>query len=130
MRSAKKYLITLAVGFAGVLYVLWLRDFFGQTETAAIFRILCDAFFVVGVVITCIGLLIFSSNEGTFDGMVYAVKSFLNLFRKSNMKTYNTYYDYKAANANRKAKFGFLLICGVFFVAVSLVALYFYHMYS
>ena len=93
MRSAKKYLITMAVGIAGVLYILWLRDFFNQTETAAIFHILCDAFFVVGVVMACIGLLIFSSNEGTFDGLVYSVKSFFNLFRKTGVKKYDTYYD-------------------------------------
>lgn len=129
MKSAKKYLITLAIGFAGVLYILWLRDFFSQTETAAIFHILCDAFFVVGAVLACIGLLIFSSNEGTFDGMVYAVKSFLNMFRKTNMKTYDTYYDYKAANASKKAEFGFLLICGAFFIAVSLVMLYLNKLY-
>ncbi len=129
MKAAKKYLITFAAGLVGVLYILWLRGFFDQTEAAAIFHILCDAFFVVGVVITGIGLLIFTSNEGTFDGLTYSVKSFLNLFRKSSVKKYDTYYDYKAARAGQKVNFVFLLICGAFFIAVSLVMLYLNKLY-
>ena len=111
-------------------YILWLKDFFGQTEPKLIFHILCDGFFVVGVVLVCIGLLIFSSNEGTFAGLTYSVKSFIDLFRKTGMKKYDSYYDYKAARTEKKIPFGFLLICGLLFIAVSLVMLYFYYLYQ
>lgn len=129
MKAAKKYLITFAAGFAGVLYILWMKDFFNQTEMATIFHILCDAFFVVGVVITGIGLLIFTTNEGVFDGMVFAVKSFVNMFRRQAVKKYESYYDYRAARADKKVTFGFMLICGVFFIAVSFVMLYLNKLY-
>ena len=125
MKAAKRYLIALAVGFGIAAYLLWQNDIFAQTETAKIFHILCDAFFVPGVLQVCIGLLIFSTNEGTFDGMTYAVKSFVNMFRKQSLKKYDSYYDYKASRKSRDAEFGYLIICGMFFIAVSIVMLYF-----
>ncbi len=125
MKAVKRYLIALAVGFGLVAYLLWQNDIFAQTETAKIFHILCDAFFVPGVLLVCIGLLIFSTNEGTFDGLTYAVKSFVNMFRKSSLRKYDTYYDYKASRKNRDTKFGYLIYCGLFLIAVSLVMLYF-----
>lgn len=130
MNGLKKYVITLLCGFAGVAYVLWLKDIFGQTEPTMIFKILCDGFFVVGMLLVCIGLLIFTSNEGTFDGLVYSVKSFVDLFRKPEMKKYKSYYDYQAAKREKKTPFGFLLICGLFFIVVSLAMLYFYYLYQ
>ena len=125
MSALKRYLIALAVGFGIAAYILWLRDIFGQTETAMIFHILCDAFFVPGVLLVCFGLLIFSTNEGTVDGMTYAVKSFVNMFRKKSLKKYDSYYDYKASRKNRDTKFAYLIFCGLFFIAVSAVMLYF-----
>ena len=130
MSALKKYVITILCGFAGVAYILWLKDAFGQTEMAEILRIWCDGFFVVGTVLVCLGLLIFTSNEGTLDGLVYGVKSFINLFRKTGMKSYETYYDYKAARAERKTPFAFLVFCGLGFLVVSVVLLMFYHQYQ
>lgn len=128
MKAIKKYLITLACGLAGVAYVLWMKDFFNQTDMKTIFHILCDAFFVIGVLITSIGLFIFVSNEGVFDGLVYGVKSFAGLFRR-NSRQYASYYDYKEAHADRDTPFGFLVFSGLFFIAVSLVMLYLYYQY-
>lgn len=129
MRKAKKYLITLAVGFAMVAWILWAKDLFSQTAPVTIFHILCDAFFATGVVITAAGLLVFSSNEGTFDMLVYGVQSFMDLFRKNSRKKYDTYYDYKESRTDKKIPFGFLLICGLSFLAVSQVFFFFYCQY-
>ncbi len=129
MREFRKYLITLLVGFAGVLVVLLSKDFFAQTALAKIFHILCDAFFAVGVIMSGMGLLIFTSNEGTFDMMVYGVRSFFDLFRKNPSKKYPTFYDYRTSREEKKLKFGFVLICGIFFIVVSLVMYYLYTLY-
>lgn len=130
MKALKKYLITLAAGFLAVAMILWSKDLFTQTEPVAIFHILCDAFFAVGVVTICAGLLVFSSNEGTFDILVYGMQSFLDMFRKVSKKKYDTFFDYKNSRADQKISFGFLLICGVFFFAVSMVMLYLYKQYQ
>ncbi len=130
MSTLKKYLITFLCGFAGVLGILWMKDVFSQTEMSAIFHILCDSFFVVGVLMVCIGLLIFTCNEGALDGLSYGVKAFVNLFRKTGLKKYDSYFDYKAARSEKKTPFGHLVISGLFFIAVSLVMLYFYYLYQ
>lgn len=130
MKSLRKYLITLLIGFAGVALILWSKDIFSQTSIVKIFHILTDAFFVVGVVVTCAGLLVFSSNEGTFDMLVYGVSSFFDMFRKKSNKKYETFYDYRASKQEKKIKFGFIVICGLFFLAVSMVMYLFYKKYS
>lgn len=130
MKALRKYLITLLVGFGLVALILWGKDLFGQTEPVKIYHILCDAFFAVGVVITSAGLLVFSANEGTFDMLSYGMTSFLDMFRKNKRNQYDTFFDYRMSKADKKVQFGFLLICGVFFLAVSFVMYYLYTLHK
>lgn len=126
MRGFKKYLITLLAGFALVALILISKDIFNQTGTAAVLHILTDAFFVVGVLMTGAGLLVFSANEGSFDMLAYGISSFLDFFRKTSRKKYDTFFEYRESRVDKKVRFGFLLICGLFFLGVSLVLLWFY----
>ena len=121
MRKMRKYVITLLAGLAAAALIMFSKDIFAQTEAVVVYHILCDAFFAVGVVITAIGLLVFSANEGTFDIIVYGVSSFFDMFRKVSRKKYDTFYDYRVSREEKKLSFGFLLICGVLFLAISLV---------
>lgn len=130
MRDLKKYLITLAVGFSLVALIGVSKDIFAQTEAQKIFHILTDGFFAAGTFITAAGLLVWSSNEGTFDMLVYGVKSFVDMFRKNSEKKYEDFFDYRQSRADSKLSFGYLIICGLFFLAVSFVMLYLYGQYS
>ena len=123
MKRFLKYFITLAVGLAAVAGIVWAKDIFAQTEPGKVYHILCDGFFAVGTVLCCAGLLVFSSNEGTFDMLVYGVSSFVDLFRAQSKKKYHTFFDYRESRSDTKFPFAFLLICGLLFVAVSLVLL-------
>ena len=123
MKKLRKYLITLIIGAAAVFGIAWAKDIFAQTEAEKIFHILCDCFFAVGTVMCCAGLLIFSSNEGTFDMLSYGVSSFMDLFRAKSKKKYDTFFDYRESKAGKKIRFGFLLICGLLFLAISLAML-------
>ncbi len=123
MKKHLKYWITLLVGLVAVFGIAWAKDILSQKDAARICHILCDSFFSVGTVMSCAGLLIFSANEGTFDMLSYGVSSFLDIFRAKSKKKYDTFYDYRESRAEKKISFGFLLICGLCFVAVSLVLL-------
>ena len=125
-----KYFITLLCGFAASMLIFWVKDIFSQTEAVNVFHILCDGFFAVGVVITAMGLLIFTSNEGTFDAIVYGVGSFIDMFRRTSKRKYETLYDYRESRSEKKVKFGFLLICGLFFILLAMVMYLFYRKYS
>lgn len=129
MKTAKKYLITLLIGFLLVGAIILLRDIFSQTQPSAVFHILCDAFFATGTVVTAVGLLVFSANEGTFDMIVYGLKSFFNLFRKQSTLKHATFYDYRVAREGKKLKFGYIVFCGLFFLAVSAVMYLLYRNY-
>lgn len=129
MRAFRKYLITLLVGFSIVGLIVFSKDIFAQTTAARVYHILCDAFFAAGTFITCAGLLIFSSNEGTFDMMIYGVRSFIDIFRKTSQLKYDSFYDYRSSRAEKKLPFGFLLICGLGFLAVSFVMYYLFCQY-
>ncbi len=123
MKALKRYLITLGIGLALVLWFASARGLFHQTSPAAVFRILSDGFFVVGAVITAVGLLLFCSNEGTFDMLPYGMTSLADKFRKEKKQKYKTYYDYRMARSEKKIPFGYMLICGGFFLALALVLL-------
>ena len=127
MKSFTKYLVTLLIGFIGVGAVLLLRDVFSMTEASAVFHTLTDAFFISGVLITSAGLLVFTSNQGAWDMLAYGVSSFMDLFRKREKKKYDSFYDYKESKSDKKFSFGFLLICGAFFLIVSMIMLYCYY---
>ena len=119
MKILKKYLITFAVGLIVTLLIIWYRGIFSETETVKIFHTLCDAFFIVGTTLTCSGLLVFSSNEGTFDMIVYGLGSFWSMFRKSSKRKYETFYDYRESRSEKKISFSYIVFTGLFFLAVS-----------
>lgn len=125
-----KYLVTLLCGLAASMIIFFLKDIFSQVEAAKVFHILCDGFFAVGVVMSAIGLLIFTCNEGTFDAIVYGFGSFIDMFRRTSKKKYETLYDYRVSREDKKIKFGFLLICGLFYILLAMLMYLFYRKYS
>ena len=130
MKTSIKYLVTLLIGFIGVGAVLLIRDVFSMTEAAEIFLTLTDAFFVSGVLITSAGVIVFTSNHGAFDMLAYGLSAFMDMFKKNENKKYDSFYDYKESKSDKKTGFGFLLICGAFFLIVSMIMLFFNHQYS
>jgi len=130
MKSLSKFAIVLLIGLLFVALIAGSKGILSQTEPVQIFHILCDGFFAAGVVITSVGLLVFSSNEGTFDMLVYGVSSFVDLFRRTSKKKYDTFYDYRASRVDKKVSFGFILISGLILLAVSLVMYALYRMYK
>lgn len=128
MRALIKYLITLVVGGLLTLWMAVSRGVMEPIEPVKLYHILCDSFFVVGFFITAIGVLVFVSNEGAFDGIVYSVRAFVNIFRK-NKRKHESYYDFRTARAEHKFSFGFLLICGAVFLAISAVMYVLYSKY-
>lgn len=129
MNTLRKYLITFAVGSVIALLVLYIKDVFSMTEVAEILHALCDAFFVPGVLLVCSGLMVFSSNEGTFDMLVYGMDSFIDMFRKKSTKKYSTFYDYRESRKDKKLKFWYIVFTGLFFIALSMVMYMLYRRY-
>jgi len=130
MKGLKKYLITMGAGLLAVLLIAIAKDVFIQTDPKTVFHILCDAFFAIGVVMTGVGLLIFTTNEGVFDGLVYGVSLFIGMFKKDLNRKYKNLYEYKESRAGKKVAFGFLLICGLIILAIAFVMYLLYLQYK
>ena len=101
------------------------RGAFNNPEQKMLMQYFTDSFFAVGVITAMIGLLIFVSNGGVFDMLIYGVYRFITLFKKDHMKVkYQTFYDYRVAKAERKkSSFLFLVIVGALFVGISMIFL-------
>ena len=130
MKAGRKYWITFAVDAAAALLIMLAKDLFAQTDPKTVFHILCDAFFAVGFVTVGAGLLVFSGHEGTFDILVYGMKTFTDFFRKNSIRKYETFCDYRMSRADQKIRFGFLLICGGMFLAFSFLMYCLYCQYK
>lgn len=128
MKKMRKYIITFGVGLIFVFLIALLKDIFQQDNAKSVFHILTDAFFAIGILMFCFGILVFSSNSGTFDMLHYGVVKLIDLIRNniSNAK-YKTFYDFKVDKHETNTPFLFLVIVGTIFVIISLIFLRFYN---
>lgn len=130
MKALKNYMITLGVGLLVIFLIISIKGIFTVQSITEIFKILCDCFFAVGFTLAGFGLLVYTSNEGVFDGLVFGVSSFINMFRKGYEKKYKDLYEYKESRASKKYSFGYLVICGLSLLAVSMIFLLLYNKFS
>lgn len=121
MKSVVKYLITLAVGIGLAIWVMISKDVFDEKRLFMIYQIIAEGFSVPAVLMLGFGGLIFVSNEGTFDSLSYGLTSFFDLFRREKRNKFKTFYDYRESKKDKKLGFGFLLVCGLVFVAIAAI---------
>ena len=131
MKTVLKYGITILIGALMVIGVCDLQNLFAVLEPVRICKILCNAFFISGILLLGVGILVFISKEGMFDGMSYYAGRFMMLFSRNydeKRKTALSYYEYKQAK-NREAGGGFILITGLGFSVVAVVFLVLFYFY-
>lgn len=122
-----EYSITTVIGLAFVSLIIFSKNIV-NAETQEVFKILTDAFFAVGVVISCMGLLVVSYNGGTFDMLGYGMIKLVNVFKKDVTKLkYKTFYDYHQAKHEEPMSFWYMIIIGLAFIGISLLFLVFYY---
>ena len=105
LKTLLQYSITAAIGICVAVVIMAVKGLFGGAELAAkdVYQILCDAFFVPGVIIGGVGLIVFASHGGVFDMLGYAVRLFFDLFRRDVTKRkYRDFYEYKEAKKDKQ----------------------------
>ena len=111
MSKTKKNLIYAAVCAAIVLIIAALRGLFSSQNTQEAMRILCDAFFIAGVLFAGVGLLTWAASKGAYDIFSYAGKVIILKFRPK--EDIPKYYDYvQEKNQSRKVWLKELAVCG------------------
>ncbi len=115
-----QYLISFIVGAAIALGVFSAKDFFSETDTAQIYKTLSDGFFVAGVLLSGVGLLVFASNGGAFDMLVYGVQSAFSLILPA-ARRHDTFYDYRVSRQKNRPSYAFMLLTGLFYIALAVI---------
>ena len=129
----KRYLAAAIAGIAVFFVLMTTQGGFTAEDPAEKWRIICDALFVPGVLLTALGLLLFASNGGVFDMLRFSVMKALSvmLTRKRRDDLPRTFYDYKKEReAKGQAHMGYMLVVGVVFLLLAGAALLMYNQFD
>lgn len=126
MKKLIKYIIVIGIGLLIAFLIAISKDVFSVTDKKTLYHILSDSFMVPGVITTGMGLLIYVSDEGVFDGLIYGVMAFINMFSPRNERKYNSLYEYKQKKHATRTKVGFILISGLIIVSLAVIMLILY----
>ncbi len=124
MKKYLKYMISCSIAGVLVCFILFTKGM-NPINTKEGLKNLTDAFFAVGILYVCIGLLILVSNAGTFAMLGYGLIQFVNFFRRDISKEkYKTFYEYRLAKEQNKKCFCYLLIIGLILIVISMLFLW------
>ena len=127
-RLTKYGLCALFVAVMAYFYLLS-RDFAGAVDRER-YQLLCDALTVPGVLLVCAGALVWVSNLGALDGILYGLRlAFRALIPGKRLQKEENYRDFVAGRQEKRVKgYGFLLITGAVTMAASLLFLGLYYL--
>ncbi len=129
MKKVLKYVIPFLICAIVTILILVGKGSFVKSD-GPLMGDLCDAFFVPGILMFGFGVLVFATNGGTFDMLAYGIRKLFDLFKRDLTKVkYRTFYDYRAAQREKKRSFLNLIIVGLGFIIVSVVFLILYNRY-
>ena len=131
-KNLKKYGITVGLSLLLAYFYAALRIDWANTESVSLYRTLCDAFTVPGLLLVMSGLLMTFSNAGAMDGLGYVVVNGLKmLIPGGGMKT-ETFKDYLERRRNNRVRgYGFLYVTGFGCLAIAAVfMILFYSVYQ
>ncbi|MBQ3696943.1 MAG: DUF3899 domain-containing protein [Spirochaetales bacterium] len=123
MKKSVKHLIYCAVTLTLVFVTAVLQGLFNPPSGMRVSVIICNAFFIIGVLMAGIGILSWAGSKGTYDIFSYAGKVILVKFKpKEKMQSY---YDYtQEKNKNRKAWLKELTVWGAICIAISALLIF------
>ncbi len=120
--TLKKYAICFGVEIVIAFLVVWSNGFF--TESAAVnIRIIADACFVAGILMTLFAAMMYISGEGALIGVGFVLKTALLTFIPMGRTKQERYIDYRARKLS-EAKYhnnSHILVTGLIFVFIGIV---------
>lgn len=118
-----KYIITVSLATAAILFILSNRGFFETVETEKKILYLADAFTIPGVIILMIGVMTWlSSSFGLFDGLTYSLGRLGRSLIPGGNLSDEKFYDYKQRKmSSRKTDYAFLFIIGGVIMLVAII---------
>jgi hypothetical protein len=119
-----KYGISCAIAAFFVWAYLAERDLAGAAQREQ-YKMLCDAFFIPGMLFLMVACLAWASTKGAMDGLAFLGSNLIRaLIPGGRLRTSQKYYDYiqeRQARRKKVSSFLFLLVVGGVCMAVSVV---------
>lgn len=124
------YSVVFGIGLLMAMGVCSSKNMLSQS-TSDMIKILSDAFLLPAAMLCGLGGLIFISNTGSFNMMVYGTKSFFyRIFKRDEfLERYGNYYEYNKEKAKERAPFSYILIPGILFMILAVLFSTLYLMY-
>lgn len=132
-QKRKTAVILLLCETAAALLIAWRQGLSSSNSIPLNARYLSDGCFVVGLMVSGIGALIWIASTGFFDmvgyGIQYGIKMLTGIFSANRKPQNKNFYEYKIEKQiNREKTIYFVLICGLIFVGLSLIFLKIYYL--
>ena len=121
---------SLFVAVMAFVYIS-LRDIQNQ-PLVEVYRIVCDAFTVPGMLLILLGAMVWVSDLGAFYGVGYVVSYAINSLKFGGLKNTERYADYvdRKRSEGHVTGYGFLFVVGGISMVISLVFMFlFYQIY-
>ena len=126
-RSLKNTLIKYSISFGLSLAIAWLYAYLrldlsnlGAVPKTDLYRILCDACTVPGLLLLMSGLLMTISNQGALDGLGYVAVNGLKMLIPGAAQKMETFRDYLLRRRENRVKgYGFLYVTAAAFLAAA-----------
>jgi predicted MFS family arabinose efflux permease len=125
-----KYGISTVIAVLLIWAYLAERDLAGAAQKEQ-YKMLCDAFFIPGMLFLMVACLVWASSKGAMDGLAFLGSNLLRaLVPGGRLRTPQKYYDYiQERQARRKtvSSFLFLFVVGGVCMAVAVVFVFLYY---
>ena len=127
MKKWIQYLVITGINLLLVLCVMLMQQGFTHSGELLL-KDLCNAFFVPGMCTFGLGVLVWSTNGGTFDMIAFGFVKLFDLFKRDLTKVkYKTFYEYRKAQQEKQRSFSAYLVVGAVFIALSMLFLVLYN---
>lgn len=115
-----KWVITLGIGLLiALVFIAANHGFAGTLSTLDMAKVLSDGFFVSGVLVGGVGMMIFVAGKGSFDILAYGVKAAIRIIFKRDEG--ESYYDYKQRKAEKVTPCAHMILVGALMIILSLI---------
>lgn len=123
-----RYGVSAVIVTALLFLILSLNGYWNLTEPQDKLRVLCDAFSLPGILLVLMSGLIFASNAGALDGLLYGLRVSVERILPFLPHKHVRYRDYLQKRREKKVKgYSFIFFTGAAFLTVGLVLLVIFH---
>lgn len=121
-----KYIKTMIVALLVVILLGVQKQVWEFNSNQELFTMLSDIFIIPGIVLLGVGIMVYASSKGFFDGFGYTFKNIKEIYSRDPVNDREDYYDYKVRRAKKYRVFKHYFVVGGIMLIISVIFLFLY----